>query len=118
MKSAATNGCVLAIMLVACSRSRPTEERSDAQARTLDPPVASVTVLARDQAHPRAVALAGDHAYFTVYEEGVVRRVSLSGGEPVTIAEGLEDAEAIAIDGTSAYVTTKHPRGVVARVPL
>ena len=82
------------------------------------PPSGTPRTLASGQGHPRGIAIGGGSAYFTVSEDAVLRRVGVDGGAVETLATGLEDAFAVAVDDTHAYVGTYHPQGVVVRVPV
>ena len=81
-------------------------------------PPGVLRTLATGESHPRAIAVAGGFAYFTVYEGAALRRVSVDGGAVNTVVANFEDALAVTVDDEFVYAATTHPHGIVIRQPL
>jgi len=76
-----------------------------------------VQVLASKQATPWDVAVDAQYVYWTNYDGGDVRRVSIGGGQQDVLATGQGNPVGLAIDATHAYWATE-TSGEISRVPL
>jgi hypothetical protein len=67
-----------------------------------------VTVLAKDQISARSIVVDKQNIYWLDFgtrgaHDGALRKVSLSGGKPVTLVDGLDVPSALAVDANNLY---------------
>lgn len=105
----------IVLACAACDRTCASKAGSPPSVADAAPP--KPVVLASRQAHPRSVVVRDGFAYFTVYEDGALRRTPVRGGETKTLASDIEDATGLALDDAFAYVTSNTSRGSVVRIP-